>query len=119
MKKHYGFTLIELIIFIIVIAIIAGNLALFMSVKSSYFPEHNMTASQLATKCAEWFIGQRKINGFNNISCGSTTPGFCTSTISGYTVSTSTDCSDSQYKDVTITVTGKGNAQLKLRLADY
>lgn len=118
MKKYYGFTFIELIIFIVVTAIIASSilLAATTALKYSYFPQSEIIAAETASKCAEWFIGQRNINGFS-CTAGNTVPTFCTAP-TGYIISANVTCPTS-FEVITINVTGRGNAKLQLELADY
>jgi hypothetical protein len=70
----------------------------------------------------EWFIGQRRMNGYSSIACNSTVPVFCTAP-AGYTVTTSCNTtvigSDSNYETITVTVGGAGNAVLTLLIAQY
>lgn len=125
MTKQDGFTLIEVIIFIVVTSLLATTILLAFSNSLSKGPTflQNMIATQTGRKCMEWYIGQRWLNGYNSISCPSTTvPSFCTAP-TGYTLSVNVSCttinSDANYKTITVTVTGKGNVDLTTLVANY
>lgn len=124
MKKHRGFTLIELVMFIVITSILASGILLSFITVLNKTPVvlQNSIASQTAKQCAEWFLGQRRINGFSNFTCNATVPAFCTAP-TGYTLTsnctTTAISGDSNYKTITITVSGAGNAGLSLLLADY
>ena len=124
-RKHQGFTLIEVIILIVVISLIAP--VLLMSYSTSLLNTStvldNLIARQTAKQCMEWFIGQRRLNNYSSLSCPSTTvPGFCTAP-TGYTLSINIACTtintDANYKTITATVTGKSNATLTTLIANY
>lgn len=122
--KKYGFTFIELIIFIAIIGIVASTVLLALNRTVQYAPYlyQQNAATHVAAKCAEWYLGQRYRNGYSSIALGSTVPAFCT-TPSGYTIATNvtqtTIGSDSNFKTITISVEGRGNASLSLLMADY
>ena len=127
MRKFYGYTIMELVIFIVVMGIIGTSILSSFIAVLRYTPKvHQETvATQSATRCIEWFLGKRYLYGFNSITCPSTTvPSFCT-VPSGYTISTNVDWttlygdSSPHYKTVTVTVSGVTDATLSLLLADY
>jgi len=124
MKKHQGFTLIELVMFIVITSILASGILLSFVTLMSKTPVvlQNMIASQTAKQCAEWFLGQRRLNGFDTLTCNGVVPAFCTAP-SGYTITstcaTTSIGGDSNYDIVTIAVSGPGNAGVSLLLADY
>lgn len=121
-----GFTLVELVIFTMILGIIAGSILLAFNTTLRYTPTtlKQITATQTAAKCMEWYLGQRYLNGFSSVAtCPSTTvPAFCTAP-TGYTLSTTVSCSsigsDTNYRQVTVTVGGQANASLSLLLANY
>jgi len=128
-KKLNGFTFIELIIFIIVTGILASTILLTFvgSLNNAPIILKNTIAAQTVKQCAEWYLGQRRLNGYTNLSganCAGTLsiPSFC-STPSGYTISgtcsQTTLSSDNQYETITLTVGGAGNAALTLLLGNY
>jgi type II secretory pathway pseudopilin PulG len=125
MKKLHGFTLIEIIVFIVVISLMVNALFIAYSTSLSKMPHLSETiiARQTAKKCMEWFIGQRRLNGYNSLSCPSTSvPTFCT-TPSGYNLSVNISCTtlnnDANYQTITVTVSGKGNAKQTTLIANY
>lgn len=129
MNKKQGFSLIEIVVFIVVVMILAvGVLASFNSVLRG-IPRVNYQATTMgyAIRCAEWFLGQRRIQGFDNITIGSVVPSFCNSSLpSGYSISTSVNTAtynnDSNYKIITTTVSGPrdlGYANVSVIVANY
>ncbi len=135
MKKHTphcarsarmadGFTLIELVTFIVIISILASAILLSFMTAMNKTPLvlQNTIASQTAKQCAEWFLGQRRLNGYTSFTCNSTVPAFCIAP-AGYTLtsscSTTTISGDSNYEMIAITVSGPGSAGLNLLLAKY
>jgi len=82
-----------------------------------------MIATQTASQCMEWYLGQRALNGYNSISCPSTAvPSFC-SAPTGYVLSTNISCTtisgDANYKTIAVTVSGKGTISLTTLIANY
>lgn len=129
MKKNLGFTLIELLIFIVITGIIASMFtATYLTVfRRSPIINQQLDATQTAEKCLQWYLGQRFINGFasSSLSCGTTTPTFCSAnTPTGYTIATNVSCTTlysdtTNYKTITVTVGGLGNAVLSTIIANY
>lgn len=120
-----GFTLIELIIFIIVSSILATSILLVFAKALQQNPTSRqlLVAVNTAETCMEWFIGQRKINGYSNLSCpNSTVPSFCTAP-TGYSITTNISCttigSDTNYKTIVVTVSGLGDATLTSLISLY
>ncbi len=125
MKKNSGFTLIEIIIFIVIIGLVANAILFAFSTSLQKIPTILQTsiASQTAKKCMEWFIGQRRLNDYSAITCPSTSvPSFCTAP-AGYSLSVNISCttinSDANYKTITVTVSGNGSASLTTLVANY
>jgi type II secretory pathway pseudopilin PulG len=126
MKNQQGFTLIELVLFIIVTGLLANTILLSIVTAGQKTPvaQQNNSAAQTARRCMEWFIGQRRLLGYSIFSCPSTSvPAFCAAP-TGYTVAVNITCaptinSDSNYKTIAITVSGNGNATLTAIVADY
>lgn len=124
MRKYKGFTLIELVMFIIIVSIVAGGvvLSLMNTLQNTPLITQNTIAIQTANQCVEWFMGQRYLNGYQSITCNSITPSFCT-TPSGYQITVS--CSnttingDNNYKTINIHVTGEAEVLLNLMIANY
>lgn len=124
-KNSAGFTLIELVIFIVIIGIAVSGIFLAFSTALQQTPLVNpqTTANELASARMEIIIGQRRMNGFTTLTdpCVSSPPAVCTvpagitgftitSTISAYTVG-----SDSNYKIIDVLVTGPQNARTNLK----
>jgi len=120
-----GFTLIEIILFIIITGLLASTLLLSFYTALRKVPtiHQEMIATQSAQTCMDWIIGQRFLNGLSSVACPSTTtPAFCTAP-SGYTISVNIVCttisSDSTYETATVTIGGAGDAVLSTLLAAY
>jgi len=127
MKKrtYSGFTLIEVVIFIVVTSLLATTILQIFATGLQKTPslQQNYVALETAAQCLEWFIGQREYNNFTTLTCNSTTvPSFCT-TPTGYSTAVSIVCttinSDANYKTITITVTGSGSASLTSLVGNY
>lgn len=124
-NDEMGFTLIELILFIIITGILASTILLSSVTALSKNPRiHSQyIAAVTAERCLEWIIGQRRLNGYSALTCpSSSTPSFCTAP-SGFTISTDITCTtlntDAAFKTVTITVDGPGSIVTTTLLADY
>lgn len=125
MTRQTGFTLIEVIIFIIVTSMLAISMLLVFTNSLQKAPTflQNMVATQTAKKCLDWYVGQRWLKGYNSISCPSNTvPGFCR-VPTGYTLNVNVVCTtintDANYQTITVRVSGKGNASLTTLVANY
>lgn len=124
-------------------AIIGGLIAIsYMTIlKNPEIVNNQNIASKMASRCLDWYIGERVMNGFNsnNLNCGDPpsyiveTPDFCNNpseTIPpGYSITTKIDCSTlygepNKYKTITVKVTGSsptlklGHAILSTIIAD-
>lgn len=128
MKQDRGFTLIELIIFIVIAGIIASMLftSYLTILRRSPVINQQIDATQIATRCMEWYLGQRFINGFSSLTCPSTsTPTFCSANLpTGYTINANVSCatlySDStNYKTITVNVSGAGSSTLSTIITNY
>lgn len=129
MKKQAGFTFIELVMFIVVTGLLATGILLGYVGALGKYPViiENSIAMQTAKQCADWYLGQRRLNGYSSVSgsnCASTLtiPGIC-SVPGGYaltgTCSTTTIGSDSNFETITLSVSGPGNASITLLLGNY
>jgi type II secretory pathway pseudopilin PulG len=135
MKKEKGFNLIELVVFIVVMAIIGRLILLaFVNVlQRSPLLQRKITANHIAVQCMEWFVGQRYMSGFSNLTCPSpgvnntSVPTFCSDNLpSGYTLHTTLQCNTTipgftgdNYANVTVQVGGFGNVTLSSVIANY
>lgn len=119
--KFAGFTLIEMIVFILIIGIAAS--AIFTSfqavLQKSPTGNRQTTAIALAQERMDLVLAQRQLKGFTSFSdpCNSGSPPAICTWPTGYTVSSDisplTISGDSNYKVITITVSGLGDAVLK------
>jgi len=122
MKNELGFSLIELVLFIIIMALVVTAVAVIgLPFLSAPKVHQDIFAKEAAARCMEWYLGQNYINGYSSITCPNTTvPSFCTSP-TGYTLSVDITCttynSDTNYKTIVVTVTGLGDASLSYMIA--
>jgi type II secretory pathway pseudopilin PulG len=126
MKKLAGFTLIELVIFIVILAILVLGLlmAFNVSLERSVDVEGVTRALDLAEGRMDLILGQKKMVGFASFTdpcVASPSLGVCT-TPSGYAVSSSIANNwngDSNFKVITVTVSGGGTASLTALVSNY
>ena len=137
MAKNKGFTLIELIIFIIVLAIIISILRTAITFALKYAPiTHNQTvATASADACMGYLLGQRNLIGynFNSQACPgggdyTTVPTFCSNlNPTGFTTTIKISCATvsgftgtQAFKKIDVTTTsGSTQTVLKQLIADY
>ncbi len=125
MKKQDGFTLIELVIFIAVLATGVGVLIpLITTTRYTHNLNQQTEAMQLAQQRMELILADERIKGFSAFSdpcTGGTPPTICTPP-SGYTVEAVIANNwegDTNYKVITVNVSGAATASLKTLIADY
>jgi type II secretory pathway pseudopilin PulG len=125
MKKQSGFTLIELVLFIVVSAVLANTILLSSSTLLRNTPslQNSIVATSIVSQALEYYIGQRRNNGYTAVTCPSTTlPSFDTGIV-GYTVAVNIACTtingDANYKTITVTVTGLASSTSSVILANY
>ena len=127
MRKKAGFTLIELIIFTVVIGIIVPSIVgvLHIVLKKTNAIQQQSPAIESVNQCLEWYLNTRYGQGYDAITCpSSTVPAFC-SVPNGYTLSVDITCltkygdASSNYKQVTVTVNGLSTATNSLIMANY
>jgi len=132
-RQQSGLSLVELIIFIVIVSIVTTGVLLGLNriLTGSATINQLTQAAYLAQQRMELILPQREVLGFSGFisttfdPCTSTpasTQPICTVIPAGYTVTTtlSNDWQgDSAYKVVVVTVTGKGSAQLQALVADY
>ena len=123
--KQRGFTLIEALVFIVVSGLLLSVLLLgsVTALRNAPNVHQQWLAMQLARQCMEWFIEQRRLNGYTTFSCPSTPSVSACAAPSGFSVNTSVSCttwnSDTHYKTITITVSGLANTSLSAQVGDY
>jgi type II secretory pathway pseudopilin PulG len=127
-KEQLGFSLIELVTFILIIGIIAGGLlvGLNQSLTQSDIPRSISAASFLANARMQIILMNRSINGYTALNDPCTvTPALaiCTplstyATANSFTVSAPT-ISGSNPKSITINVTGAGKATINASTYNY
>lgn len=129
MIKIRGFTLVELLLFITVTAILASTILLSSSTLLRNTPslQSSLGASIVASQALEYYIGLRRTLGYSAITCPSTTLPPYAPAISGYTLSINIVCttinSDANYKTITAIAKGIGNntgsASVSTLIANY
>jgi type II secretory pathway pseudopilin PulG len=125
MKKQDGFTLIELVIFIAVLATGLGVLIpLITTTRYAHNIDQQTESMQLAQQRMELILADERIKGFSAFSdpcSGSTPPAICTPP-SGYTVEVNIADNwqgNTNYKVIDVNVSGAATADLKTLIADY
>jgi prepilin-type N-terminal cleavage/methylation domain-containing protein len=130
LNKHKGFTLVELIIFIVIIGVSVSSLITVYrtALKNTPTGNYQTTAIELAQGRMEIILGQKRLKGFTSFSDPCPAAAVCSIpaslsddfTIVSNVVNT-TISGDSNYKIITVTVTGPQNsrASLKTLVARY
>jgi len=123
MNQESGFTLIELIVFIIIIGVIATGLFLAFNVSLEKQPDMQATeiANHLARQRMDIILGQRSMLGFSSYADPCPGPAICNS-VPGYAVSSSIQNNwggNTAYNIISVTVSGKANANLQTVVANY
>jgi len=123
--KQNGFSLIEMIIFILVTSILAVGIFLgFNQILTNItFSEDNYNAAQMAKERMEILLAERDNVGFiafNVDPCaGGAPPPMCAAP-ANYNIVTSIVANvDPNFKTITVTVSGRGNATLITQVANY
>lgn len=121
--NNAGFTLIELIVFIVILGIIAAGLLMAFEVSLERQPDvqKSAVAITLAEQRMDAILGQREIYGFSNFTDPCPGPAVCTLP-AGYSASSSIQNNwggDTNYKLITVTVSGNANASLQSVVANY
>lgn len=133
MRTQNGYSLIELVIFIVIMGIIGT--ALFSgfntALQGSSASDFGAKPMRLAQERMELILAQKRALGFAGFTaatfdpCTSTPPStqpVCTAIPAGYSVSSAlaTDWGgDTNYKVITVSITGKGQATLTALVANY
>ncbi len=123
--KMTGFTLIEILVFIVVTGLLINVLLIgsLTSLRSAPTVHAQWVAIQTARQCMEWFLGQRRVNGYAALTCPSTLSSSVCSVPSGFSITATVACTtwngDSNYKTIAITVGGLANASLSSQIGDF
>jgi hypothetical protein len=125
MIREAGFSLVEILVFLIVTALmmttffLSGNTAL----RNAPSVHQQWIAMQVARGCMEWFLDQRRLNGYTALTCPSTPSASACIAPSGFSISNSVSCttwnSDTHYKTITVTVSGLASATLSTQVGEY
>lgn len=127
MKRDAGQTLIELIVFIVVIGIVvAGSMRAFQTVLlNSSKPAYILTAGQLADARMNLIILQRHVTGFTNLTdpCSSGSLAACADLIAfanahDYVVESEILPITTGTRTATVTVSGKSHAKVIVSFAE-
>lgn len=133
MKKHriQGFSLIELVIYIVIMGIIGLSIFAGMNtaLESESIVDDNTQAMIIAQQRMEAIIGQRKTNGFTPFVDPCESPAFFPDELCavgayafGYTVTSTITTGfngNNDLKEVTVEVTGPGTATLSTLLGNF
>lgn len=125
MKRNAGFTLIEILIFIVVSSLLMSTLFLgsSLALRASPTVHRQWIALQTARQCMEWFLNQRRLNGYTALTCPSTPSASACSAPAGYGVSTQVSCTswngDTNFKTITVSVSGLASASISTQIGDY
>jgi len=122
-SQRSGFTLIELIVFIVVIGIVSAAIFVPLQVTAVKTPEatRQMIATELAQQRMELILGRRYLQGYS-VSvldpCALGSPPTACTPPSGYNVNVNI-VNISLGKSITVTVSGLGNATLVANIGNY
>lgn len=123
--KLYGFTIIEVLVFIVISSMIMSTVLLSArtALRSAPTTHQQWVALQTAQQCMEWYLNQRRLLGYSTLTCPSTPTATACSAPSGFTVSTTISCttwnSDSNYKTITVNVSGLASLSLSTLVGQY
>lgn len=126
-QQQHGFTLIELILFIVIMGILSASIltALNQVLLTYAQPTKATIAMQLAKTRMELILAERKTTGFTSFTdpcVGGSPPAVCTAP-SGYTVTATisnlTLSSDPNFKQIDVNVSGDAIAILNSFVGEY
>ena len=133
-KLEAGFSLIELVVFIVVVGILGTALFAAFSTalqQGASGPDLSTSAAQLAQERMELILAQKRVLGFAGFTaatfdpCTSSPPStqaVCTAPPAGYTVSATLADNwngDTNYKVINVSVSGKSQESLIALVANY
>lgn len=120
-----GFSIIELLVFIVVTSLLMSTIMLgaFQSLRKAPDVHNQILAIETAQRCLEWYLEQRRLNGFTYLTCPSSPSSPVCTAPSGLSVSTNIACTtwngDSGFKTITVTVSGAATASLSVQIGNY
>ncbi len=123
-SKQRGFTLIELVLFIIITGILARTILVSFQNTLVYVPvvHKDLLATQLADECMEGFLGERRLLGYSSalLACSTTPtmPSICDPSASATITCTNTLAGDTTTSKI-VTVSIAGTATLTMLMANY
>ncbi len=125
-RRAAGFTLVEIIVFIVVVAVLGVTLlAVFSSLLSrSGVPRNISVASQLAQERMEIVLARRAASGYAGFlaafdPCAVSAQPPCAVFPAGYAVTATLAVLGANLAEVTVAVTGPENATLRAQVANY
>ncbi len=123
--RQRGFTLIELLVFIIISGLLMSVMLLGANTALRNIPsdQKQMVAIQTARRCMEWFVEQARLKGYGQLTCPSTPTISACTVPTGYSITNTISCttwnSDTNYKTITVSVTGLAPATFSLQIGEY
>jgi type II secretory pathway pseudopilin PulG len=125
LRRTHGFSLIELLVFIIVTSLVMSTILLSTTTALRNAPttHQQWVAIEAAQRCMEYFLNQRRINGYASLTCPSTPSASACSAPTGFSVSTSISCTpwnaDAEYKTITVSVSGLASVSISSQVGNY
>ncbi len=122
MKKiQRGFSLVELVFFIAIIGVLAAGLSVPFSTlfSQAHSIDDQTRAAELAKEGMEFAIGQKRLNGLSTLSTATVRCGSTPCVVDKNTLAVTITSLNSNFKKITATVTGAGNATLTTIVANY
>jgi|GEM_PF-1628101 type II secretory pathway pseudopilin PulG len=125
MKRDSGMTLIELVIFIVILAILGLTILMSLGVSLEKSPslQQNTQALEYAQVRMDLILGQKATKGFSSfVDPCAVSPSLAVCSSPGYTVASSIANNwngNTTFKVITVTVTGDGRASLQGLVANY
>lgn len=121
--KLRGFTLIEMAIFIMVLAVIISTVLfpIMQALPDSSKQFDNYTAVKLAEERMELILANRRLNGYSTLAdpCVATPSAANCVAPTGFTVGPAVITTSGSQKNISVTVSGAGNAVLNTLVASY
>ncbi|MDR3492174.1 MAG: type II secretion system protein [Gammaproteobacteria bacterium] len=133
MNKLHGFTLVELLMFIVITSILASTILLTSQIALQEIPSthSNLLGRNIAMACIEGFVAERRTLGFSDAKLAAAAPvavvnmpvTCTTGTPAGFTVSANITAAtlnaDTNFKTIQVVVSGLSSASISTIIADY